>query len=127
MRTISILLALINALLAGLMLAFNLSPTPMHQTESWWLLIKLLAASSVIVIGVLTWVGNIIPVRSSLVALACVYLVALGAGTIVWTFHLALVRGGLQFYRILFGGSLFVQGTALLLGISQEQERASLA
>ena len=127
MKTLSIFLALINSLLAGLLIMFSLSNGEIQQAESWWLLLKLLAGTSVIVIGVLTWVGNIVALKPSLVALASVYLVAMGSATVVWTFHLALIRGDMEYYMIVYGGSLFVQGIALLFGISQGSGQASVA
>jgi hypothetical protein len=126
MKTISIFLALINSLLAGLLMLFSLSHGELRQVESWWLMTKLLAGSSVIIIGILTWVGSAIYVKPSLVALASVYLVALGAATVVWTFHLAQVRGDMEYYMIVYGGSLFVQGVALLFGISQDPGEVSM-
>ena len=118
MKTISIFLALVNSLLAGLILAFSLSPTEIAQTEAWWSLMKVTAASSVIVVGLLTWLGSARPIRSELLALCSLFLVALGAATVVWTFHLALVSGDLEFYMVLYGGSLAVQGMASLFGFA---------
>jgi hypothetical protein len=120
MKTISIFLALVNSLLAGLILAFSLSPTEMVQAEAWWSLTKVTAASSVIFIGVLTWFGSAHTIRAGLMALCSLFLVALGAATIVWTFHLALVSGDVEFYMILYGGSLAVQGMASLFGFAGE-------
>ena len=120
MKTISIFLALVNSLLAGLILAFSLSPTEMVQAEAWWSLTKVTAASSVIFIGVLTWFGRAHTIRAGLMALCSLFLVALGAATIVWTFHLALVSGDVEFYMVLYGGSLAVQGMASLFGFAGE-------
>src|SRR5512133_1597188 len=93
MKTISIFLALVNLLMAGLILAFSLSPSELEQAERWWSLVKIVAAFSVILIGVLTWLGSTGSINSGLIALCSMFLVALGAATIVWTFHLALVTG----------------------------------
>ena len=118
MKTISIFLALVNSLLAGLILAFSLSPTEIAQTEAWWSLIKVTTASSVIFVGLLTWLGSIRPLRAGLLALCSLFLVALGAATLVWTFHLALVSGDIEFFMVLYGGSLAVQGMASLFGFA---------
>ena len=118
MKTISIFLALVNSLLAGLILAFSLSPTEIVQTEAWWSLTKVTAATSVIFLGMLTWFGSARTIRAGLMALCSVYLVALGAATIVWTFHLALVSGDMEYYMVLYGGSLAVQGMASLFGFA---------
>jgi hypothetical protein len=120
MKTLSIFLALVNSLLAGLVLAFSLSPTEMAQAEAWWSLTKVTAASSVIFVGVLTWLGSIRPVRAGLIALCSLFLVALGAATIVWTFHLMLVSGDMEYFMVLYGGSLAVQGMASLFGFAND-------
>jgi hypothetical protein len=122
MKTISIFLALMNSLLAGLILAFSLSPTEITQAEAWWSLTKVTAASSVIFAGVLTWLGSARPLRAGILALCSLFLVALGAATIVWTFHLALVTGDIEFYMVLYGASLIVQGMASLFGFAGESK-----
>jgi hypothetical protein len=118
MKTISIFLALVNALLAGLILAFSLSPTELTHTEAWWSLTKVTAATSVLFVGMLTWLGSARTIRPGLIALCSLFLVALGAATIVWTFHLVLLRGDREFYMLLYGSSLAVQGMASLFGFA---------
>ena len=118
MKTISIFLALINSLLAGLILAFSLSPTEVEQAKTWWLLTKTVAASSVILVGMLTWLGSARSFRSELMALCSLFVVALGAAIAAWTFHLALVSGDMEFYMVIYGGSLAVQGMASLFGFA---------
>src|SRR5215216_1989076 len=120
MKTISIFLALVDSLLAGLILAFSLSPTEIMQAEAWWSLTKVTAASSVILVGVLTWLGSVRPLRLELLALCSLFLVALGAATIVWTFHLALASGDIEFFMVLYGGSLTVQGMTSLFGFASD-------
>jgi hypothetical protein len=127
MKTISIFLALINSLLAGLLILYSLSGSEIHQTVVWWLLIKLVAASSVIAVGALTWIGSIKTVRSSLMALSSLFLVALGAATVMWTLHLGLVTGDMEYYMFLYGGSLMMQGAASLFGYSGSSENMSVA
>ena len=116
MKTISIFLALVNSLLAGLLIAYSLSGGEIHQVAIWWLLIKVLAGLSVIVIGALMWFGTIGNVRPGLMALSSLCLVALGAATMVWTLHLAVVTGDMEYHMIIYGGSLITQGTAAQLG-----------
>ena len=118
MKTISIFLALINALMAGLVLALVLSPTELSQAEGWWSLTKIGAAFSVILVAVITWLGSTRTVNAALMSLSSLFLVALGAATIVWTFHLVLVSGGAELYMFLYGGSLIVQGMASLFGFA---------
>jgi len=118
MKTISIFLALVNSLLAGLILAFSLSPTEISQAAAWWSFTKIVAACSVIFVGALTWLGSTRTISTGLTSLCSLFLVALGAATIVWTFHLALVTSDMEFHMIVYGGSLIVQGMASLFGFA---------
>lgn len=127
MKTISIFLALVNSLLAGLLILFSLSTVEVLHSAHWWLVAKLLAAGSVIAIGILTWVENIVRVKQGLMALGSLYLVALGAATAMWTVHLVQVTGDIKFHMLMFGVSLFVQGTALLFGIPQDEGKTFVA
>jgi len=120
MKTISIFLALINSLVDGLLIAFSLSGSEIRQAAAWWTLMKTLAAFSVIVIGALTWLASMRTVRQGLMSLGSLLLVALGAATIVWTLHLALVTGDAEYYMLVYGGSLIVQGTSSLFGVLEE-------
>ena len=118
MKTISIFLALVNSLLAGLVLAFSLSPTQIGQVAAWWSFARIVAACSVILVGVLTWLGSARTLSAGLTSLCSLFLVALGAATIVWTFHLELVTGDMEFHMIVYGGSLIVQGMASMFGFA---------
>jgi hypothetical protein len=125
MKTISIFLALVNSLLAGLILAFSLSPTEISQAAAWWSFAKIMAACSVILVGVLTWLGSARTIPAGLTALCSLFLVALGAATIVWTFHLELMTGDMEFHMIVYGGSLIVQGMASLFGFAGESRNVT--
>jgi len=116
MKTISILLALVNALFAGLLLAYSLSSIDLHGSDTVWLATKSLAALSVIVIGVLTWLASARSMNVSPLLIGDLYLVVLGAVTIVWIYHLAVLSGDMEYYMAAFGGSLITQGVASLLG-----------
>jgi len=118
MKTISILLALVNSLVAGLILAFSRSPTEISQAPAWWSFTKVAAASSVMLVGMITWLGGARTISAGLMPLCSLFLVALGAATIVWTFHLALVTRDIEFYMVVYGGSLIVQGMASLFGFA---------
>jgi hypothetical protein len=118
MKTISIFLALVNSLFAGLLIALSLSGSEIHQAAVWWSLTKILAALAIIMIGVLTWLGIMRSSQGSLIPLGSLFLVALGAGTVVWTLHLALVTGDMEYYMVVYGASLMMQGMASLLGFS---------
>lgn len=127
MKTISIFLALINSLLAGLLITFLISSMDFQLSATWWSAARILIALSVILIGVITWVGSVGYVNPGLMALCSLSLVAIGAATIAWTFHRALLTGDMEYYMIIYGGSLSVQGIALLFGISQGQGNTSIA
>ena len=122
MKTISIFLALVNALLAGLILAFSLSPSELRQADEWWSLVKIAAASAVILVGVITWLGSARTLSPGLLVLCSLFLVALGAATGVWTFHLALVRGDIEYYMVVYAGSLIVQGMSSVFGFNEQPQ-----
>jgi hypothetical protein len=125
MKTISIFLALVNSLLAGLILAFSLSPSEIGQTAAWWSVMKIVAACLVILVGIGTFLESARTTSSGLMSLFSLFLVALGAATIVWTFHLALVTGDIEFHLIVYGGSLTVQGMASLFGFTGDSRSVS--
>lgn len=125
MKTVSIFLALVNSLVAGLLIAFSLSGSEIRQVAAWWTLLKTLSAFSVIVIGVLAWLAGMRTVRPGLMSLGSLLLVALGTATIVWTLHLALVTSDAEYYMLVYGGSLIVQGTASLLDLLQEPHNSA--
>lgn len=127
MKTISIFLALVNSLLAGLLITFLVSSADFQHSAQWWSAARIFIALCVIMIGVITWVGSIGVVKPSLMALSSLSLVAIGAATVVWTFHRAQLTGDMEYYMIIYGGSLSVQGIALLFGISMDQGTASVA
>lgn len=127
MKTISIFLALINSLLAGLLITFLISSVDFRMSTTLWSALRIFVALSVILIGVLTWINAIGSIHPGILALSSLFLVALGASTVVWTFHRAQVTGDMEYYMILYGGSLFVQGFALLFGIAEGRSTASAA
>ena len=127
MKTISMFLALINSLLAGLLITFLISSPDFQTAAPWWSVLRILVALSVIVIGLLTWMDSIVRVHTSLVVSGSISLVAIGAVTVVWTFHRAQMTGDMEYYMIVYGASLFVQGIALLFGIAREPGKLSAA
>jgi hypothetical protein len=127
MKTISIFLALVNSLLAGFLIVLNLSTGKVHAAALWWLLTKIVAGMFVILVGILTWMGCILPIRPALMALSSLLLVALGAATVVWTFHLAIVSGDMEYYMIVYGGSLFLQGMTSLFGFAGDSRNITIS
>jgi hypothetical protein len=125
MKTISIFLALINALMAGLILVFSLSPTDLRQAATWWSLTKITAACCVILIAMITWMGSVRTMNLGVMAVCSLFLVALGAATVVWTFHLALVTRDVEFYMVIYGGSLGLQGMSSLFGFAGDSRHVT--
>ena len=116
MKTISIFLALINSLAAGFLIMFNLSGSELHQAGLVKTLMQCAAFMTVIVFGIVTWLANIRCTNSGTVLLGGIILVVMGAVTVVWTYHLAVVNGDMEYYMFVYGLSLTVQGLASLLG-----------
>lgn len=127
MKTVSIFLSLINSLMAGVILLASLTGNELHDATLLWLATKILATLGIIVTGVLTWLGILSNVRPGLLTLSNLSLVALGAATAVWTLHLAMVTGDMEYYMILFGGSLMMQGAASLFGFAEESRNVTAA
>lgn len=126
MKTISIFLALINSLVAGLLITFLISSPDFQQSAIWWSALRILVAVAVILIGLLTWLDGMIGLNAALIAMGSIALVAIGAGTIVWTFHRAQLTGDMEYYMIIYGGSLLTQGVALLFGIPQSSTNVTV-
>ena len=114
MKTISILLALMNSLGAGLVVAASLPAIQiLRPATSIWNATKVMASVAVITAGVLTWIAaGRITINPYLVLLTGLFLVSLGTASAVWTIHLALVSGAIKDHMFLFGGSLIAQGSA---------------
>ena len=124
MKTISILLAMLNALVAGLILAFSLGRSEWAESGALWSLTKSAGALFVIAAAGLTWLDGARPRPGYLVLASGLGLVALGAAVSVWTIHLALVTGDLEAYMLLYGGSLMLQGGASVIGRQLDTPRA---
>ena len=120
MKTISIFLSLINSLLAGVILLASLTGNEIREAAFLWLFTKVFAAMMIIAIGILTWLGNMFTFKSGLMTLSSLFLVALGAATAVWTLHQAMVTGDMEYYMVVYGGSLAMQGAASLFGFAEE-------
>lgn len=116
MKTISIFLALVNAIFAGLLIAHDLSTHGIQAGILGWTLIKVSVASLVIVIGASAWLGVMGAIPSGPVLLGNLFLVALGPATVVWTLHVALTTGHVDYDIAVYGGSLLMQGLTSLLG-----------
>ena len=112
MKTISILLALVNSLAAGLVIAASLPAIQiLRPALSLWNAAKVAASVCIITAGILTWFAAGRTTNQNLVLLAGLFLVALGAASAVWTIHLALISGDIKDHMLLYGGSLMAQGS----------------
>ena len=125
-KTISIFLALVNSIFAGFLILLDLSHNGIHQSILVWMLIKLSAATLVIAVGVFTWLGVSGAIQPGLVLLGNLFLVALGPMTMVWTLHVALVTGDVEYHMAIFGGALLMQGLTSLLGFGGVSRNVAL-
>ncbi len=112
MKTISMLLALVNSLAASLVVAASLPTIQiLRPASSLWNLTKVMASVAVITAGILTWIAAGRTTTSpSLLLLTGLFLVALGTASAVWTIHLALISGNIHNNMFVYGGSLMAQG-----------------
>ena len=125
MKTVSIFLSLINSLLAGVILLASLTGNEIREAAFLWLFTKVLAATIIIGIGVLTWLSNLFTFKPGPMVLTSLFLVALGASTAVWTLHLAIVTGDMEYYLFVYGGSLAMQGAASLFGFAEQSRNVT--
>jgi hypothetical protein len=114
-KTVSMLLALVNSLAAGLVIAASLPAIQLVQpVASLGNATRVLLSMAVLATGVLTWVAACRETNPALLFLAGLFLVALGTASAVWTIHVALSSGAIKDYMILYGGSLMAQGASSL-------------
>lgn len=124
MKVLSILLALVNSLMAGLVLLSCLSVSNLRWEGLGWLVARVAAGILVILTGALTFRDGMQPLRPGVILLAGLLLVLLGTGSAMWGLHLSILSGDIKNVMILFGGSLVLQGIASILGLQDAQEMA---
>jgi hypothetical protein len=127
MKVISIFLALINSLLAGLLITFLVTSASFPVSMAWWSALRILLALFIIFVGLFSWASMIVPIQPFILALGSLFLVGIGPATMVWTFHKASLTGHMEYYMLIYGASLFVQGCSLLLGLSERPDTATPA
>ena len=127
MKTASIFLALVNSLFAGFLIALDLSYNEIHLSNLWWSLLKLSTASLIIVIGISTWLEVMGLIKTGPVLLGSLFLIALGPATIVWSIHLALTTGNMEYQMAVYSVSLIIQGMTSLLGVASEPRNATIS
>ncbi len=125
MKVLSILLALVNSLMAGLILLACVSLNTLHWDGLGWLAARVATGLLVILVGLLTFRDGIQPVGPGKMLMAGLLLVLLGTGSAMWGLHLTIVSGDVKNVMILFGGSLVLQGIATVVGLVQEEGMAT--
>jgi hypothetical protein len=113
MEKVAKTLAALNAGLALVVVAFSLTPAELAGGAPVWLAMKIIAAILIILVCVLTWLNGGQRLSRDLLLLGGLSLVALGAATGVWTIHLGLSTGDVEFYMLAYGGSLIAQGALI--------------
>lgn len=127
MKVISIFLALINSLLAGLLITFLITSAGFPGSMAWWSVLRIMLALIIIFVGLFSWASMVVPVEPVVLALGSLFLVGIGPATMVWTFHKASLTGHMEYYMLIYGASLFVQGCSLLLGLAEGRDTAAAA
>ncbi len=119
MKVISIFLALVNTLFAGLVLLSCFSASNLRWEALGWLAVRVAAGALVILIGALTFRDGAQPLRPGVMLAAGLSLVLVGAGSAMWGIHLSILSGDVKNVMILFGGSLVMQGISSVLGLQE--------
>lgn len=127
MKVVSIFLGLINSLLAGLLITFLVTSVDLQISLAWWVGMRIALVLAIIVVGILSWIEMITPIRPGPMLMSSLFLVAIGPATMVWTFHRASLTGHLEYYMLMYGASLLVQGISLLLGFSEGRNSVAVS
>ncbi len=124
MKVLSILLALVNSLMAGLVLLSCISVSNPQGDGLGWLAARVVTGTAVILTGALTFRDGIQGVGLEKMLAAGLLLVLLGTGSAMWGLHLSLVSGDVKNVMILFGDSLALQGIASIVGLQASRGTA---
>lgn len=119
MKVLSILLALVNSLIAGLVLLSCISASNLNWEGLGWLGVRVGTGILVILAGILTFRDGAQGIVPGKMLIAGLLLVLLGTGSAMWGLHLTLVSGDVKNVMILFGGSLVLQGIASIVGLQE--------
>jgi len=119
MKVLSILLALVNSLVAGLVLLSCISVSNLSWEGIGWLGVRVIIGALVILVGILTFRDGAQSIGPEKMLVAGLLLVLLGTGSAMWGLHLTLVSGDVKNVMILFGGSLVLQGIASIVGLRE--------
>jgi hypothetical protein len=124
MKVLSILLALVNSLVAGLVLLSCISVSNLNWDGLGWLAVRVATGVLVILTGILTFRDGVQPVGPGKMLMAGLALLLLGTGRVMWGLHLSIVSGDVKNVMILFGGGLVLQGIASIVGLQESGEIA---
>jgi hypothetical protein len=124
MKVISILLALVNSLIAGIVLLSCISVSNLSWDGIGWLSARVGTGLIVILVGVLTFRDGVQSISAGLMLMAGLSLVLLGASSAMWGVHLSIVSGDVKNVMILFGGSQVLQGIASIVGLQETGDMA---
>lgn len=119
MKVLSILLALVNSLMAGLVLLSCISVSDLSWDGLGWLAARVATGMLVILAGILTFRDGVRPIGLGKMLITGLMLVLLGAGSAMWGVHLSIVSGDIKNVMILFGSSLVLQGIASVVGLGE--------
>lgn len=119
MNVLSILLALVNSLVAGVVLLSCISVSNLSWDGLGWLAARVGTGMLVILAGVLTFRDGTQSIGPGKMLLTGLMIILLGAGSAMWGVHLSIVSGDVKNVMILFGSSLVLQGIASVIGSAQ--------
>ena len=119
MKVLSILLALINSLVAGLVLLSCVSVSNLSWDGIGWLAARVGTGILVILAGMLTFRDGVQSISPGRMLVTGLLLILLGTSSAMWGLHLSIVSGDIKNVMILFGGSLVLQGIASIVGLQE--------
>ena len=124
MKVLSILLALVNSLTAGVVLLSCISVSNLIWDGLGWLATRIATGILVILAGILTFRDGARSINPGVMLMTGLMLVLLGAGSAMWGLHLTIISGDVKYVMILFGSSLILQGIASIVGLGESGEVA---
>ena len=119
MKVLSILLALVNSLVAGVVLLSCISVSNLSWDGLGWLAVRITTGILVLLVGMLTFRDGVQGVGPGKMLIAGLLLVLLGTSSAMWGLHLSIISGDVKNAMILFGGSLVLQGIASIVGLQE--------
>ena len=122
MKVLSILLALVNSLMAGVVLLSCVPVSSLNQDELGWLVVRVATGILVILAGILTFRDGVRSLKPGVILMTGLILVLLGTGSAMWGLHLSLISGDVKNVIILFGGSILLQGISSVVGLREALE-----